>query len=814
MLIYLISKVLLYSFIGVLNLNIISVIYPQYFHYDKYFKKVDLEKQSDSLDKMSRTNNYLLNEKYILADKVTKKYLLQRFHNLSINCKLFIALFACELIPFVGFFSTIFTNIIIKENTQIENKEKALVFLQQESGDFVLATDTHKNKLEFDDKSILLKAVDNPGKEVSQEIKIDGKNYKKIAKTINNTINQSITGSKPIAILVETKSASNINNLLLEIFIIQLLCAVFGLFIVLLWTRVFKETLLKHVEQIKQTAEKIADGDISYRVNIYSQDELGQLAIAFNKMADSICEQNYYQSEEVKISKLVNKITERLRESLDSEQILKSAVIHTREALEADRVIIFSFDENWQGHVVAESVDSNCLSILDSDIYDPCFAESYVEKYQQGRISAIEDIYIANLGTCHINLLEKFSVRANLVAPILINNKLYGLLIAHQCYRPRQWQQSEINLLKAVAIPVGFTLEQVQSFAEQQARQEAEKIYELQHQQKEELQNQIRKLIRQIEGAARGDLTVEADVTGGELGIVARECNSIIYNLREIVTKVKESAFLVNTAISADRQAIGRLSLEALQQAEDTNRTLYRIDRMREDVESVAENAQKAAQVSRSAARAAIKSGEAMNSTVKNISSLKETIVGTVKKVKCLGKSSGEISHVVSLIERIAVKTNLLAINVGLEAARNSDDGDTFAVIAREVGELAARCTDATQEIQQIVERIQQETNEVIQAMEVGSSQMVEGTRVLEETKISLGQIVNNSQQIDALVDSISKATVSQVHSAQVVTQLMQQIAEVAKNTSGSSREVSESLQNTVKISQQLKATVETFRVG
>ncbi|NJL10921.1 MAG: GAF domain-containing protein [Calothrix sp. SM1_7_51] len=88
----------------------------------------------------------------------------------------------------------------------------------------------------------------------------------------------------------------------------------------------------------------------------------------------------------------------------------------------------------------------------------------------------VEDIYAAHLDTCHIKLLEKFDVKANLVAPILINNRLYGLLIAHQCNASRKWQESEINLLKAVAIPVGFTLEQAQYLAEQQAHQEAEKI--------------------------------------------------------------------------------------------------------------------------------------------------------------------------------------------------------------------------------------------------------------------------------------------------------------------------------------------------
>ncbi|NJL10920.1 MAG: HAMP domain-containing protein [Calothrix sp. SM1_7_51] len=171
---------------------------------------------------------------------------------------------------------------------------------------------------------------------------------------------------------MQTTSKLNTSNLLQEVWVLQLLCTVVGLILVLLWTRVFKRTLLKQVEQIKEIAEKITDGDTSFRATIYSEDEIGQLAVTFNKMADSISERSSHQLEEVKLSKLINQITQRFYESLDREEILKSAVINTREALNVDRVVIFSFDENWQGRVVAESVDANCMEILGANIYDPC----------------------------------------------------------------------------------------------------------------------------------------------------------------------------------------------------------------------------------------------------------------------------------------------------------------------------------------------------------------------------------------------------------------------------------------------------------
>jgi methyl-accepting chemotaxis protein PixJ len=97
--------------------------------------------------------------------------------------------------------------------------------------------------------------------------------------------------------------------------------------------------------------------------------------------------------------------------------------------------------------------------VLRSEIQDICFGQGYVEKYQSGRVVATNNIHESGLADCHINLLESFAVKANLVAPILKDEQLFGLLIAHQCSRPRDWQQSEIDLFAQIAMQVGFALD-------------------------------------------------------------------------------------------------------------------------------------------------------------------------------------------------------------------------------------------------------------------------------------------------------------------------------------------------------------------
>ena len=152
-------------------------------------------------------------------------------------------------------------------------------------------------------------------------------------------------------------------------------------------------------------------------------------------------------------------ITRNIRQSLNEEDVLKSTVDEVRKALSTDRVLVYSFDANWFGTVIAESVVPGYPKVLRAEIQDPCFAEGYVEKYQSGRVQATNNIYETDLTDCHINQLESFAVKANLVAPILKDEQLFGLLIAHQCSRPRDWQQSEINLFAQIAMQVGFALD-------------------------------------------------------------------------------------------------------------------------------------------------------------------------------------------------------------------------------------------------------------------------------------------------------------------------------------------------------------------
>lgn len=190
-------------------------------------------------------------------------------------------------------------------------------------------------------------------------------------------------------------------------------------------------------------------GDIVRMVGSYTD-------ITDRKRADEELKQQNLRSQ------LFAEITLKIRESLQIDEILQTAVTEVQKLLQADRVLIFQLWPNGSGRVVQEAVLPGYPVILEKNLNDTCFQEQYLEKYRQGRFSTIEDVESTAIHPCHRKFLQQFGVRANIVVPILIRQSIWGLLVANQCAAPRKWNNSETELLQQLANQIGIALSQAE----------------------------------------------------------------------------------------------------------------------------------------------------------------------------------------------------------------------------------------------------------------------------------------------------------------------------------------------------------------
>ncbi|AKG23758.1 methyl-accepting chemotaxis protein [Calothrix sp. 336/3] len=705
------------------------------------------------------------------------------------------------------------------------------IYLRKPTGELSLVTSLYQgasqniNQAETDVAlppegiALLRAATVTDGKPVAGKLKIGQQTYAIAAKAVPNKIIEtedeqlSIFGDAPVGILVRGTPQTTLNQLLGQSFWLELLSVYIAVIIILMGAYVLRRSIITPIQNLRLKAQSFATGDRTVRADVFAIDEIGQIAVSFNAMADSIVSQSHSQQNESYLTQLVNEINIRCRSSLNTQYILNTAVNRIRDALKTDRVIVYQFNPSWEGRVVAESVAVEFPVAIGAEINDSCFTQKSIHKYQQGTVLNIDNVETANLTECHLNLLKRFGIKANLVAPIVINNQLYGLLIAHQCSTPRNWQEVEINFLKQVAVPIAYALEKAALQEQiQQVSSQVESISQEKSLQQATIYQQIEKILQDIEHLSQGDLTVQTDVIPGEMSFVGEYINNTISNLRAIATKIQVSAQQVNSAIVDNDTAMSQFADTNLQQSAEIKQTLSHVEQFTVNLKDLLESTQQSATESYTIVDAAQENEVAIEMNLQNLRNLRTNIDDMAKKIKRLGESSQQLSRIIFLINQIAMQSNLLAVNAGLEIAREGKEEQNFAIVAEEVGELATHCTEATQEIEKIIENIQKDAQLTIKSMESGTIQVIESSHNLEITKQKLNQMLQVSQQVHELVQNISQSTTYKLTISEDLINAIENISHALDVNSHLSQEISQSLNQTVDISQELQESVAGFK--
>ncbi|OIN93200.1 hypothetical protein COS81_00065 [candidate division WWE3 bacterium CG06_land_8_20_14_3_00_42_16] len=211
--------------------------------------------------------------------------------------------------------------------------------------------------------------------------------------------------------------------------------------------------------------------------------------------------------------------------------------------------------------------------------------------------------------------------------------------------------------------------------------------------------------------------------------------------------------------------------------------------------QQMATTAASVAELSNKSSEAAQIAGEAGEKSIESLSKIQEIVSNSSAMVKNLSVQSTQIVGIVDTITNISEQTNLLALNAAIEAAHAGDAGRGFAVVADEVRKLAEDSAKSGEQIGRLVEKVQEQIQESVGAMEAGVKEVNASTAVINNTLESLKRIAIMAQDVSTKVQEISAAILEQSSSSQQIVSTIDDIASVAEQNAVGAQEISAVIQ-------------------
>lgn len=311
-----------------------------------------------------------------------------------------------------------------------------------------------------------------------------------------------------------------------------------------------------------------------------------------------------------------------------------------------------------------------------------------------------------------------------------------------------------------------------------------------------------------------GDLTSRLTVTGtDEIGQLAESFNGFISKIQNIIQEVTASTSQLSAA-AEEMSMITSETREGVQrQQTETSLVATAMNEMSSTVHDVANNAATAAEAANQADSKTEQGKQIVNSTVASISSLAAEIERASTVINQLEKDSESIGTVLEVIRGIAEQTNLLALNAAIEAARAGEQGRGFAVVADEVRSLASRTQESTEEIQDMIERLQKGSRDAVMAMEAGKEQAQQTVGQASQAESSLSDISSAVAQINEMNAHIAQAARQQGDVAEETNKNIVNITEVAEGTANGAEQLATASQEMANLAVNLESQVAHFKI-
>ena len=330
-------------------------------------------------------------------------------------------------------------------------------------------------------------------------------------------------------------------------------------------------------------------------------------------------------------------------------------------------------------------------------------------------------------------------------------------------------------------------------------------------QENEELNNAVINLLHGVHRLSKKDLTARVAVTEDATGPIADSLNLLADEIAMVlqgVVNISDQISHTSRSVKDQSDTVVSLARDELAEVELANTELLAGS---EAMMQIAELAQTCNTAADQAIKTTSKAKDTVEGTVDGITNIRETIRETEKRIKRLGERSQEISSVVSLINSIAERTHILALNASMHAASAGEAGRGFAVVADEVQRLAENAREATAQISSLVNNIQAETSDAVSTMNRAISEVVSGTQLAEQAGSQMQETMRQTNQLVSMVQQIAISSSKQAKTTNKITERAKAIKGSTEKTNIELREQSKNTDKLVEYSSKLVQAVGVF---
>lgn len=342
---------------------------------------------------------------------------------------------------------------------------------------------------------------------------------------------------------------------------------------------------------------------------------------------------------------------------------------------------------------------------------------------------------------------------------------------------------------------------------------ESSQLQETINKDNEAINHSVFSLLEAVSDLSERDLTVRAKVTEDATGPLADAINQLAEDTTEVLEKVKNIAVSVEETSSVVNERSQSVNTLAKEEQIEVEETASQIDRIRRRLEIIAQSALQTNDMAGKTSGTTQNAYQSVSRSMSSMNEIRNTVQDTGKRIKRLGERSQEISYITDIINGIAERTTVLALNANMQAMAAGDAGKGFSVVADEIQRLAESSRESTEQISTLVKNIQQETKSTIATMDHTIEQVVEGSNLADEATRQMQETLDATNQLTESVNNIASASKEQMEMSDTLQSSASKIMETTKATGTEMNLLAQLTNDMTDYAKQLVESVNVFKL-